>query len=98
MSDVKVINIEDVLTPAAVSKNRVGSMTHLFPRGNLTEVEAIDALQEAVETAVAEQEIQLIIDMVSVALINSAGLESLFDLRQRLAKTAAGSKSPMPSP
>lgn len=86
MSDVKVINIEDVLTPAAVSKNRVGSMTHLFPRGNLTEVEAIDALQEAVETAVAEQEIQLIIDMVSVALINSAGLESLFDLRQRLAK------------
>ena len=86
MSEANVISIEDGLTPAEVSKNRVGSMTHLFPRGNLTEPEAHNALEKAVEEAIAEQELQLIIDMVSVALINSKGLETLFDLRQRLAK------------
>jgi anti-anti-sigma factor len=86
VSEANVINIEDGLTPAEVSKNRVGSMTHLFPRGNLTEPEAHKALEEAVDEAVAEHELQLIIDMVSVALINSKGLETLFDLRQRLVK------------
>ena len=86
MSEANVISIEDGLTPAEVSKNRVGSMTHLFPRGNLTEPEAHKALEEAVDEAIAEQELQLIIDMVSVALINSKGLETLFDLRQRLVK------------
>ncbi|MCP4389492.1 MAG: STAS domain-containing protein, partial [Gammaproteobacteria bacterium] len=86
MSEASVIKIEDGLTPAEVSKNRVGSMTHLFPRGNLTEPEALNALKSAVEEAIAEQELQLIIDMVSVSLVNSKGLESLFDLRQRLVK------------
>ena len=36
--------------------------------------------------AIAASEIQLIIDMVSVALINSKGLETLFDQRQKLVK------------
>ncbi len=86
MSDATAVNIEDGFTPAAISKNRVGAMTHLFPRGNLTETEALAALRVAVEECTAQQEFQLIVDMVSVALINSAGLETLFDLRQDLVK------------
>ena len=84
MSDATAVSIEDGLTPAAISRNRVGAMTHLFPRGNLTEDEALRALRGAVAECIAEQEYQLIIDMVSVALINSAGLEVLFELRQDL--------------
>jgi len=86
MSDATAVNIEDGLTPAAISRNRVGAMTHLFPRGNLTEDEALRALRGAVAECIAEQEYQLIIDMVSVVLINSAGLEVLFELRQELVK------------
>jgi len=61
-------------------------MTHLFPRGNLTDPELLDALSAAVDESIASQEVQLIIDMVSVSLIDSKALESLFDLRQDLAR------------
>ncbi len=86
MSKVSAVSIEDGLTPAAVSRNRVGAMTHLFPRGNLTSDEAIAALAQAVEEAIAAQEYQLIVDLVSVQLVNSVALETLFDLRQQLVK------------
>ena len=61
-------------------------MTHLFPRGNLTEPELLLALQQAVDESIANQEVQLIIDMVSVSLVDSKALETLFDLRQSLAR------------
>ncbi len=61
-------------------------MTHLFPRGNLTEPELLDALRAAVDESIASQEVQLIIDMVSVSLVDSCALETLFDLRQELAR------------
>jgi len=85
MSDANVISIEDGLSPGTVGKNRVGTMTHLFPRGNLTEPELLAALRTAVDESIASQEVQLIIDMVSVSLVDSKALETLFDLRQSLA-------------
>ena len=87
MTDASAVRIEDGLTPAGVSRNRVGAMTHLFPRGNLTGEENLAALAAAVDEAIAAQEFQLIIDMVSVGLVNSRGLEALFDLRQKLIKS-----------
>ena len=61
-------------------------MTHLLPRGNLADAESLDALVVAVDESIANQEIQLIIDMVSVSLVNSRALEALSDMRQNLVK------------
>ena len=49
MSEVKVVSIESDLSPAVVSKIRVGYMAHLFPRGNLVVQESLDALRLAIE-------------------------------------------------
>ena len=84
--DSNVVKIEDSLTPAEITKNRVGTMTQLFPRGNLANDEQVDALRVAVQECQEHQELQLVIDMVNVALINSNTLETLFDMRQNLAK------------
>jgi anti-anti-sigma factor len=86
VADANVVNIEEGLSPGTVSKNRVGAMTHLFPRGNLNDTELLDALSAAVDECIASQEVQLIIDMVSVSLVDSCALEILFDLRQDLAR------------
>jgi type IV pilus assembly protein PilB len=86
MSDANVISIEDGLSPGTVSKNQVGAMIHLLPRGNLTEPDLLTALRDAVDECIAAQEVQLIIDMVSVSLVDSSALETLYDLRQSLAK------------
>ena len=64
----------------------MGAMTHLFPRGNLSDDEQLQALDTAATECVENQEIQLVIDLVSVSLISSKALEALFDLKQILAK------------
>ncbi len=86
VSTPAAVNIEDGLTPAAITRNRVGAMTHLFPRGNLTNDEALEALVQAVDESIAAHEFQLIVDLVSVGQVNSRGLETLFDLRQQLVR------------
>jgi anti-anti-sigma factor len=86
MPEADVVSLEDGLSATVVSKNRVGSMTHFFPRGNLIGAEALDALREAIEESTQAREIQLIVDMVSVSTVNSKTLELLVDLHQGLAK------------
>ena len=86
MSDTNAVSIEEGLSPGSVTKNRVGAMTHLFPRGNLDDAELLDALSATVDECIAAQEVQLIIDMVSVSLVDSRALETLFNLRQDLAR------------
>ena len=86
MSETNVVSIEDGVSPGTVTRNRVGAMTHVFPRGNLDEVELLDALSAVVNECIASQEVQLIIDMMNVSLVDSKGLETLFNLRQDLAR------------
>ena len=86
MSDVNVVSIEGGLSPTVVTSNRVGNMTHIFPRGNLVGEESLDALRAAVEGSIAGNETQLIVDMVSVAMVNSKALELLLDMHHSLVK------------
>ena len=67
MSEASVVTIEDGLAPTAVSKNRVGAMTHLFPRGSLVDDESLNQLRSAIDESVADGEQQLILDMVSTS-------------------------------
>ncbi len=43
MSDSNIVKLEDSLSPGLVTKNRMGPMTHLLPRGNLSDDEALEA-------------------------------------------------------
>jgi len=86
MTEASVISLEDGLSATVVSKNRVGTMTHFFPRGNLVGAEALDALREAIEESIQAREILLIVDLVSVSTVNSKTLELLVDLHQGLVK------------
>ena len=86
MPELNTVSIDDSLSPTVVSKNRVGNMTHLFPRGNLVGQESLDALGSAIEESIAGNEIQLIVDMVSVSMVNSKTLELLLDQHHELLK------------
>jgi len=86
MPEASVVSLEDGLAAAVVSKNRVGTMTHLFPRGNLVDADALDALRRASEESIQAREVQLIVDMVSVSAVNSKALELLVELHQALVK------------
>ena len=86
MPEANVVSLEDGLSATVVSKNRVGAMTHLFPRGNLVGDEAQVALRKAIEESIEAREIMLIVDMVSVSTLNSKTLELLVDLHQGLLK------------
>ena len=86
MAEASVVSLEDGLSATVVSKNRVGAMTHFFPRGNLVGVAALDALRETIEESIRDRETQLIVDMVNVSTVNSKTLELLVDLHQGLVK------------
>ena len=86
MSDSNIVKLEDNLNSGAVSRYRMGAMTHLLPRGDLSDDEQLEALKAAATECLENQEIQLVIDLVSVSLIDSKALENLYDLRQDLAK------------
>ncbi len=86
MPDSNIVKLEDNLNSGAVSRYRMGSMTHLLPRGDLSDDEQLEALKAAATECLENHEIQLVIDLVSVSLIDSKALENLFDLRQDLAK------------
>ena len=86
MSDSNVVSIEDGLDTSTVSRNRVGPITHLFPRGSLSEPGLLQALNVSIEESLDNKEVQIVIDMVNVSKINSKALESLYDYRQSLAK------------
>ena len=86
MSESNVVSIEEGAGNSTVSRNRVGPITHLFPRGSLSEPGLLQALNISIEESLASHEIQIVIDMVNVSKINSKALESLYDYRQHLAK------------
>ena len=84
-----VARLENLLTlvgELALQKNRVGAMTHLFPRGSLVGKESRDVLRAVMEESIAANEIQLIVDMVSVPMVNSKTLELFLDVHQSLMK------------
>ena len=98
MTEASVASIEDGLSPTVVSKNRVGTMTHLFPRGNLADAESLQALRHAIEESIAGNEIQLIVEMVSVSTVNSGALEMLLGLHHELVKNGGWIKLTNASP
>ncbi len=59
-------------------------MTYLAPKSSLIEREQLDALTHQVDDCINRLEINIVIDMASVTTINSAALETLLDIQDKL--------------
>ena len=86
MSQRNVVSIEDQPTPKAVGKNRMGSLTHLVPRGSLLSEEQQKPLTDAIDECLAQWETQLIIDLSAITLLNSKNIETLLYYQNKLSK------------
>jgi type IV pilus assembly protein PilB len=86
VTQANVVNIDDAPVINAVTRTRIGVMTHLAPKGlSMTEGE-LQPLQDAVDTCLREWDIQIVIDLSTVHLLHSNALETLLDMQERLAK------------
>jgi anti-anti-sigma factor len=86
VTKANVVNIDDAPVINAVTRTRIGVMTHLAPKGlSMTEGE-LQPLQDAVDTCLREWDIQIVIDLSTVHLLHSNALETLLDMQERLAK------------
>ncbi|MEZ5542669.1 MAG: ATPase, T2SS/T4P/T4SS family [Pseudomonadota bacterium] len=66
-----------------VLRTRVGVMTHLVPRTALLNDGEIRSLTEAATDCLRQGDTQLVVDLGSVRLLNSAALEALVDLQEQ---------------
>ncbi len=70
----------------AILQTRMGVITHLAPRSSLTTQPALDDLVAAVDECVGRRETQLVLDLSSVQLLNSAALNAMVDVQDRLVR------------
>lgn len=69
-----------------VLRTRIGVLTYLAPRTPRFSEDALKALQESVETCIAERDTQLVLDLGAVEVINSPALEALLDIQDSLVR------------
>lgn len=67
-----------------VRRTRVGTVTHLAPGGSLTSDLAAGTLRAAFEDCLNARETQLVVDLASVPLLNSAALETILDCQDEV--------------
>ncbi len=66
-----------------VLRTRVGVMTHLAPRTALVSMAEIQGLVSAASDCLQAGDTQLVVDLGSVRLLNSAALEALVDIQEQ---------------
>ena len=74
-----------------VMHSRVGAMTYLAPRSKLVG-ETIEIFKSIVSDCINKNETQLIIDLATTTLINSAALEAVLDTQDELMKLGGSLK------
>ena len=66
-----------------VLSTRMGVMMHLAPRSSLNELRILEDLRTEAGASLERGDIQLVVDLASVQIINSAALETLADLQDQ---------------
>jgi type IV pilus assembly protein PilB len=61
----------------------MGVMTHLAPHPSLADVATIDELRAEAESCLGQGDVQLVIDLASVQMVNSAALEAMVDIQDQ---------------
>ncbi|MCF6192995.1 MAG: Flp pilus assembly complex ATPase component TadA [Kangiellaceae bacterium] len=69
-----------------VHRTRIGLMTYLVPKGELTGKDVLEALRSEVSVCIAQWETRVVIDLSSVRTLNSVALEELVSFYERLLK------------
>ncbi|NNJ91615.1 MAG: Flp pilus assembly complex ATPase component TadA, partial [Gammaproteobacteria bacterium] len=69
-----------------VLRSRIGVMTHLVPKGELTDDAVLDQLKQEIEHCITRWETQAVIDLTSVQRLNSKILNDLVSFHDRLRK------------
>jgi type IV pilus assembly protein PilB len=77
VSDSEAVAVDDVLC------TRVGVMMHLAPRTSLVDKGLISSLTGTFSACLQHGDIQLVLDLRSVPVINSAALEAIADMRDQ---------------
>lgn len=67
-----------------VRRTRVGTVTHLAPNGSLTSSIAAGTLRAAFEDCLNARETQVVVNLASVPLLNSAALETILDCQDEV--------------
>ncbi|MGB5260496.1 MAG: ATPase, T2SS/T4P/T4SS family [Gammaproteobacteria bacterium] len=68
---------------SAVLKTKVGVLTNLAPRASLTDAAIHSELTAAAVSSLRQGDVQLVVDLGSVQMLNSAALEMLADIQDR---------------
>ncbi len=69
-----------------VLSTRMGVMTHLAPRSALSESQTLEDLRTEAAACLDRGDIQLVVDLMSVQILDSAALEALADLQDQCAR------------
>ncbi len=68
----------------ALHQTRVGVETHIALDGPLNDDSAVNSLEQALDHCLEQYQINIVLDMVSVPLVNSLCLDVLLDIQDRL--------------
>ncbi len=69
-----------------VAQSRAGVVTYLAPADALVDEEILAELTEAAEGCIRRREFQLVLDLINVPQVNSAALELMLNLQDKLLK------------
>ena len=69
-----------------ILRTRIGVITRLAPRTSLVDESALKDLRDAAEHCVAHRETQLVLDLATVQVLNSAALDAMIDIQERLVR------------
>ncbi len=73
-----------VATSSSVIRTQIGVMTYIAPRKSLLEEAGLNSLQESITTCIEERKFNLVIDLATIALVDSKVLEALLDIQDRM--------------
>ena len=77
---------------AEINRTPIGVMTYLTPTGAFTDKKGLEALKKTIDACLADREVNLVLDLSSVATVNGATLEALLDARDKLASSGGSIK------
>ena len=83
---------------SGVLRTRMGVMTHLAPHPSLADVATIGELRAEAESCLGQGDVQLVIDLASVHMVNSAALEAMVDIQDQAVRTGGWLKLVNASP
>ena len=69
-----------------ILRTRIGVITRLAPRASLVDEAALKDLRDAAEYCMERRETQLVLDLATVQVLNSAALDAMIDIQERLVR------------